>query len=165
MNPRVIVVILAVAVSGGSLSLAADLTDRAVDFLSLSRAARDGDLISVKVLIKRGVDPNGVEFVGNNAASYLAHNYERPVQAAAEHGHPEVVAFLLERGANPDWCCCSCVTALHLAILAGHEEVVATLLKGGADSNRPFEDGRSCVKLAEDLGQNTIAKLLAGNAE
>ncbi len=164
MNLRVALIVGA-AILGSSLVVATDLTDRAVDFLSLSRAARDGDMISVKALIRRGVDPNGVEFDGSNAASYLAHDYDRPLQAAAEHGHADIAAFLLERGAKPDWCCCSCVTALHLAILGGHEKVVAALLEGDADASLPFEDGRSCLEVATDLGHDSIAALLVGNAD
>jgi len=157
-------IVLAAAAFGTSAPVASDL-DRAVDFLSLSRAARDGDSVSVRVLLDRGVDPNGPRLDASGLGARLTDTYERPLQAASGHGHADVVDLLLARGADPEWCCCSCVTALHSAILGGHEMVVRSLLQGGADPGRPYEDGRSCGDLARNLGHQDIASLLDRAAE
>jgi Ankyrin repeats (3 copies) len=55
-----------------------------------------------------------------------------PLQTAARHGHDEVVALLIRRGANLNAADGSGYTPLHLAAEGGHLDVVKRLVKAGA---------------------------------
>src|SRR5207247_3035661 len=55
---------------------------------------------------------------------------------AAHAGYGEIVAFLLERGANPNTAAPG-FTALHAAIMRRDENMVRSLLAPGADANAP----------------------------
>lgn len=121
-------------------------------FMSLISAARKGDVRNVRALLHRGVDVNGRD-VGDDAAPT-----DRPLSVAAAAGHLEVVNVLLAAGADPEWCCCSCVTALHEAIRKGHTAVVARLIQAGANPRQPCDGKQAPVELARATGD---AKLIA----
>ena len=95
-------------------------------FIALSKAAEKGDIVRVRALIKQGIDVDGKD----QNDGFLPH--DRPLALAAAGGHLAVVEALLEAGAKPDRCCCSCVTALHRAITGKHRAVVRRLLEAGA---------------------------------
>ncbi len=151
--------------------------DDVVDFRSMSRAAFSGDIASVKVLLKRGIPPNGIspdgihvegdydpEEVSESMLLYHTSTYIRPIQSAAEAGNGDIVKLLLAHGANPNWCCCDCVTALHLAILNGHKDVANLLIEHGADFNVPLttpeKKYNSCLELAQEMGLKSTVDLI-----
>ena len=59
----------------------------------------------------------------------------KPLHGATYLNRPEVVRFLLERGADPNGRDHAGLTALHLAVGQGWAECARALLEGGADSN------------------------------
>jgi ankyrin repeat protein len=123
-------------------------------FMALVDAAEKGKVRSVRALIRSGVDVDGRD-VGDGVAPT-----NRPLAVAAEHGHLDVVDVLLGAGARPDWCCCSCVTALHYAIRGGHAKIVARLLDAGADPSIPFDGDLPTLELARRSGNPEIVRLV-----
>jgi len=125
---------------------------RRANYASMMRAIERDEVQAVRKLLAQGMDVDEAgsdEFPGPT-----------PISAAATRGNLVIVGLLLEAGANPDACCCSCVTALHAAIKGGHGATVARLLKGGADPER-FYDGRmSPLELAKQVGDVTIIRLI-----
>jgi hypothetical protein len=117
---------------------------------SMVRAIDRGDAQAVQNLIGQGADVNDAgrdDFPG-----------EIPIVAAAAKGDLPIVEVLLEAGANPDACCCACVTALHRAIEGGHSFVVARLLKAGADPRIRYDGGISTLELARRGGHPEIVR-------
>lgn len=103
----------------------------------LDRAATDGDLKSVRKLVETGVDVD------------VRHWFSgfRPLISASASGHPNVVKFLLSKGAGIDLQVSpdypekhQHATALMMACLNGHHKVVETLLDAGADVNSNVKD-------------------------
>jgi ankyrin repeat protein len=123
-------------------------------FMALISAAEKGNVRMARSLIRGGVDVDGRD-VGDDVAPT-----NRPLAVAAEHGHLDVVDLLLTAGASPDWCCCSCVTALHYAIRGGYVKIVARLLDAGADPTRREEGKLSPLELARNSGNAEIERLL-----
>lgn len=123
-------------------------------FMALIHAAETGDVRSVRKWLRSGVDVDGKD-VGDGVAPT-----NRPLAVAAEHGHLEVVNVLLRAGASPDWCCCSCVTALHYAIRGHHAKIVARLLHAGADPNIPYDGELPTIELARRSGDPEIVRLV-----
>jgi len=123
-------------------------------FQALLRAVDRDDLRSVRKMVKEGVDVDGKkagdDFVPSN----------RPLMRAARKGNLQMVKLLLKAGALPDWCCCSCVTALHEAVEQGHADVVNTLLKAGADPSIPFAGEIPTLDLAKKTGNARIINLV-----
>jgi|SRR4051795_6198829 ankyrin repeat protein len=129
-------------------------TPRYHRFMALIHAAEKGDVRSVRRWLRNGVDVDG-KGVDDGVAPT-----DRPLAVAAEHGHLEVVNVLLAAGASPDWCCCSCVTALHYAIRGRYAKIVARLLDAGADPKIPYDGEISSVELARRAGDPGIVRLL-----
>ncbi len=94
----------------------------------LLSAAREGDLESVRIALAAGAQVDAETKDGASALFY-----------AAQYGHPEVVKFLAEQGADVDIAAnilianrAHSVTALAAAALGGYADVVRALLKHGA---------------------------------
>ncbi len=159
-----LVLLLMLAYSGVALAQTDD--DKAVDFISMARAAEAGDTASVAQLLKRGVKPDGYRFAPESGhLPQLAMMIVRPLQQASKKGHVEVVEALLQAGADPNWCCCDCVTALHYAIDSGHAEVAEVLIAAGADTRLPYSSkGRkynNCTELARAKGMDDVVRMIA----
>jgi ankyrin repeat protein len=123
-------------------------------FVALVRASEKGDIEAVRMLIERGVDVNG-----RDAGDGLA-PIDRPIVRASAKGHLEIVDFLLASGANPNWCCCSCVAPLHEAIRGRHTRVVARLLEAGANPQLLYDASKSPLELARESGDPEIVALV-----
>lgn len=69
----------------------------------------------------------------------------RPLSAAVQFGHQEIVRLLLERGADPTWeePTAPGGLALHEAVRAGHRALVELLLAHGADPNGSVDSSGS----------------------
>jgi hypothetical protein len=117
---------------------------------SMARAIDRGDVPAVQKLIERGAAVNDTgrdDFPGTF-----------PITIAAAKGDTAIVEVLLEAGANPNACCCSCVTALHRAIEGGNSATVARLLEGGADPRIQYDGRMSTLELAKRSGNPEIVR-------
>ena len=92
---------------------------------ALMFAARVGDLGSANLLVAAGADVNDFDAWGVSAAALAAHA-----------GYRDLVAFLLDHGADPNAARAG-FSALHVAIMRRDEKMVELLLSHGADSNAP----------------------------
>jgi ankyrin repeat protein len=93
---------------------------------ALMFAARVGDLASAKLLVGAGANVNDADAWGVSATALAAHA-----------GFPELVDFLLDKGADPNQSAAG-FTALHAAIMHRDEHMVSALVVHGADVNAPI---------------------------
>ncbi|MCM3880022.1 MAG: ankyrin repeat domain-containing protein [Vicinamibacterales bacterium] len=104
---------------------------------ALMFAARAGDLSSAKLLVEAGANVNDVDAWGISATTL-----------AAFSGFTDFVAFLLDKGANPNTP--ADFTALHCAIMRRDERMVAALLDHGADTNTPIRNWTPTRRSSKD---------------
>ena len=115
---------------------------------TLHKAAGEGDLASVKLLIENGAN------VKEKVDGFT------PLHSAAERGHKDVVELLIQNGANvnakgnQNW------TPLHLAATSGKPDVVELLITKGANVNANDLDGRTPLWWAQVKRQSKIVALL-----
>ena len=95
---------------------------------ALLREASGGNLVEVQSIVQGGADVNWRQPDGGMTA----------LMGAAQGGHADVVAFLLERGADPTivWDFMGGMTALQLAKMGGNPEVIG-LLQGASQGLPP----------------------------
>jgi ankyrin repeat protein len=91
--------------------------------VQLHKAARNGDIASLKIKLWRGHDPN---LAGEEGRT--------PLHYAALYGHVSAVDMLLSNGATVSIRDMRGQTALHLAADGGHIDVVQYLLRGGKNA-------------------------------
>lgn len=114
----------------------------------MHRAAENGRLESLRVLIDAGADVNCV-----HARQWM------PIALAARSGHADCVRFLLNRGAYV-------VTnqrrgaPLLEAAMYGHLECVLALLDAGMDVNAANDFGRTPIAVASDAGHEQVVSVL-----
>jgi Ankyrin repeats (3 copies) len=132
--------------------------DAALAFWSLIYAAQAGDKRVVQAWIDRGVDVNGKGLDRKEAGKLgeAAQVTMAPIVVAAAKGHLEIVQALLNAGAKPDLCCCSCITALHEAIRNKHPKVVKLLLDRGANPHLLYDTTTPPLELARKTGSAEI---------
>ena len=106
---------------------------------ALMFAARVGDLESAKLLVAAGANVNDADAWGVSATTLAAHS-----------GFAELVAFLLDKGADPN-AAPNGFTALHEAIMRRDEKMVAALLDHGADANTPIQTWTPTRRSSEDF--------------
>ena len=132
-------------------------------------AARVGDLASARLLVDAGAGVNDTNAWGVSATTMAAHA-----------GYRGLVAFLLERGADPDADDAG-FAALHEAVMRRDAELTAILLAHGADPNirlrawtparrasrdynfRPSLIGATPFWLAARFGEVGLMRLLAAH--
>jgi serine/threonine protein kinase len=115
----------------------------------LLEAAEYGDLIKVRIALKKGANPNAKDKYGLT-----------PLHWAASLGHVEIVKLLLERGANPNTKDNKGRTPLHEAASLGHVEIVKLLLKRGANPNTKDNYGSTPLHEAAQKGRVEIVRVL-----
>ncbi len=136
---------------------------RARRYMALVHACEKDDLPKALRLLQEDVEPNGDDFIHEFPKSdveYFGALTNAPIMYAAENGNFELVRILLQYGADPNWCCCSCVTPLHVAILNEHTRVVALLLAHGADATINYDGQMSTLALAEEVGNESIIQMI-----
>lgn len=117
-------------------------------------AARTGDQVAVRALIRRGGDVNVRSGDGTTALMWAVHG-----------GHDEVVSLLLERRADPNARNDYGLTALHLAAENGSGRVIAALLAAGADPGAASPGGETPLMTAARAGTTDgVKRLLAAGA-
>ncbi len=116
-----------------------------------------GDAASVRALLGGGADANATGPDGTPL-----------IMIAASAGHADVVAVLVEAGANVDEpSLASGATALHAAAVFGRAEAAKALLDGGADATVLTNDGATAAQLLELDWATTeyIAEMVAAEVE
>jgi len=121
----------------------------------LTRAAEQGDLALIELLLARGADP------GRACGCLLR---ETPLFAAAVTGRADVVARLLAAGADPEAQTFVGQRALHAASMRGYIPVVQLLLAHGADPEARDRDGRTACDWARANGHDEVVALLTTGA-
>ena len=109
--------------------------NNSISALSLSEAAFTGDIAALKQALAGGADPNTKD--PQSGGTLLA--------TAALMGHTEVVALLLEHGADINAKSRDGGTALHAAAFLGRAETVKFLLDKGADTTLRSNMGGTAI--------------------
>jgi ankyrin repeat protein len=123
--------------------------ERAIVTRPLPHAARSGDLGIVTLLVAHGADPNGTSFG------------RTPLQEAAEADAPDVVRFLLERGAEVNTKSGDFGnTALHAACANRKADVARLLLEHGAEVNARGYEGATPLHCAAGSGSMPVVAAL-----
>ncbi len=113
--------------------------------------AGKGDLEVVKYIIEKyRIDPNRPRTENGGTALYQA----------ARNGYSDIVAYLLNKGADPNITNNSNVTPLFIAVSNGHEEVVKLLVEKGADPNIANNSNVTPLFVAASDGHEEVVKLL-----
>jgi ankyrin repeat protein len=124
----------------GDLETARLLIERGATY-DLTIAAALGDFEGVRRLLDE--DPHRIETTRPSG--------KRALSSAVEFGHPTIVRFLLERGADPNWPEGSTAprgVALYAASRAGDRALVELLLGHGADPNGGIDSSGSATYVA-----------------
>jgi ankyrin repeat protein len=138
---------------------------------SLYAAIESRDLGDVQRLLSEGRDPNSTQqcYVIDIDGYRLATDSQSdpPLFYAVEHGSPEIVAALLEKGANPNQVGSNGYVPLFDAILHADYDSVAVLLKNHADPNwKNSKTGETPLVQAVKLNQvKNVQALLNAGAE
>lgn len=117
----------------------------------LHTLAREGDSLTIDLLLQDGADVDSADAQGN-----------RPLHEAARCGHLDVVQVLLANGAKIDAKTDPLgVSALMLAIEHGHQDIVRLLISRGASlAARNRLNGQGVLHLAAQRGDMTVVGLL-----
>lgn len=116
--------------------------------MAFARAAGQGDLLSMRLLLATNVDVNARDPAR-----------KCPLVAAAEGGHLSAISLLLDRGADVNWRDEHGWTALMYAVGAGQKGSVRLLISRGADVNVVGRYG-SALEIAGGDGRDDLVHLL-----
>jgi ankyrin repeat protein len=83
-----------------------------------------------------------------------------PLMAACDQKYEEIVAFLLDEGADPEVADTTGYTPLMAAVCADYIEAVELLLEMGASAEAVDHDGWTAMMFAADAGHAHIVQLL-----
>jgi ankyrin repeat protein len=118
----------------------ADVTARSKNrFTALLFAAQQGSVAIARLLVDAGADvdesaPDGIAGDTNAGRAFKPDTDAAALLVAIDSQHPDVAAYLLERGANPNLAGAG-RTALHSAVQQARPDIVKALLAKGADPN------------------------------
>jgi ankyrin repeat protein len=120
-------------------------------FTPLALTSFFGHLPTVRFLLDRGADVNAV---ARNDSKYTA------LTGAVTAGRGEVVAALLEHGADATYRYGGGFTPLHIAAAAGRVDIVRLLLEAGAARDARTDDGQTPRDFAQHREQADVVRLL-----
>jgi ankyrin repeat protein len=97
----------------------------------------------------------------------VKHSGWAPIHYAAFHDKPEMIRYLVAKGADKDALAPNGYTALMLAARSGHDDAVRALLYEDADINVRSPDGATALRIAKLRKHSAVAELLtrAGGVE
>ena len=113
-------------------------------------AVRKGDLAAAKAAVEE--DPGQIEALNASRST--------PLIVAASAGHIQVIAFLLDKGADIQAVNKWGMTALHYAVDKGHVEVAKMLLEKGADIDGHKDFPYTPLHIASTSGAEDMVDLL-----
>lgn len=113
------------------------------------RAAKKGDLATLKLTLSQGAQPDTLSKEGTTALHY-----------AAENGHADIAAYVLKKCIDVHIKNLEDDTALHTSCRNGHFAVTNVLLLHGADPCKTGEGGATPLHYAVIMGHLPIVKLL-----
>ena len=115
----------------------------------LNTAARYGDIETVRLLVEKGENVNGV-----------TRDFS-PLFLASCSGQDGIVEYLLAKGADPNTPQDRENTALGCASLYGHQQIAKALINAGARVNNPASQWRvTALMWAAERGHTNLVKLL-----
>lgn len=114
-------------------------------------AAVFGHLPVARYLFEKGTNVNAA---ATNGTGYNA------LTGAVAGGRQEIVAWLLENGADANYRYGAGYTPLLTAAANGHLEIVQALLRHGADLHARTNDGKSAVAFADERKHSAVAEFL-----
>lgn len=138
---KILYLVVYVAIFASSYALADSSYEK------LIRAVEEGEIDTVRMLLKRGMDPNTTDPRGNSI-----------LMIAARKGDEKIVAMLIGQRANVGQRSPAGDTALLMACLNGNAPTVRRLLDGGGELNP--KQGWAPLHYAAFAGNPGIAKLL-----
>jgi ankyrin repeat protein len=100
-----------------------------------------------------------VDAVATNGTGYNA------LTGAVAGGRADIVDWLLQNGAEPNYRYGAGFTPLLTAAANGHLEIVKMLLLHGADAGAKTNDGKSAVDIAEERKHPAVAQFLRSGAK
>ena len=149
---------------------------------SLLQAIWKGDILAVKEMVDKGIDPNAQTKLGISPLHMAAKKQETeitslliakgadvnagdqhgktPLMEAASAGQSANVKVLLSAGANINAVDENGFTALMWATMMGFPESVEILLESGAEVNTTAKDRRTTVGISQKMVENTTKLLL-----
>ncbi len=119
------------------------------DRLLFIKAAKEGNVSAIELLLDKGVDVNTIGRDGNTALIW-----------AARHGQRACVQKLIEKGSKVDVKNSVGWTALITASRDGHKAVVELLIENAADVNAKANDGNTAFTYASAKGYDGIVDIL-----
>lgn len=148
---------------------------------SLLQAIWKGDILAVKEMVDKGIDPNAQTKLGISPLHMAAkkqeteitslliakgadvnagdQNGKTPLMEAASAGRAENAEILLSAGAKVNAKDENGFTALTWATMLGFPECVEVLLESGAEVNARSKDGRTAMGISQKIVENTSKSL------
>ena len=153
-------------------------------------ATRDGDIETVRSLLKQGVDVNAAQgdgmtalhwaaftdnveiaemliYAGANVEAGTRLNSITPLFMAAQNGSPSMVETLVGGGADPNATMSTGTTPLMMSAASGSVEAVKALLDAGAEANaKESAQGQTALMFAASFDRDeAIEVLVEGGAD
>lgn len=120
-------------------------------------AIKRGDTGRVKLLLRKGADPNK-GFAESFYMLSMRDTFFTPLMLAASKGHSDITRILLQAGANVNARNEHGETALALAISEEHFETVKVLLSDSPDMNMKSEYVMMALEIATEYGWDDIVE-------
>ncbi|CAH2043055.1 unnamed protein product, partial [Iphiclides podalirius] len=150
---------------------------------ALQRAAADGHVEVVRLLLEHGADPNKQDLVHGNTAAHEAawKGYSRcaallgrggaelrarnaagfaPLHLACQNGHNQTCRELLLAGAQPDLQNNYGDTSLHTAARYGHAGVTRILISAQCKVSEQNKNGDTALHIAAAMGRRKLTRIL-----